>query len=93
MSRETLLQICLNVGYTHKEANSLLWDAVSETDPYTFKPKEVRTLCSECSDEFEIKMHHNGCMSRSISNYDDCPKCGERNDTWLAIQWETEEGL
>ncbi|WP_200826689.1 hypothetical protein [Marinobacterium lutimaris] len=33
-------------------------------------------------------MEHNACLSQSISNFDDCPKCGTRNDTWLAINWQ-----
>lgn len=45
-------------------------------------------LCSYCNKEFELKrVEHNGCLRASVTNFEDCPHCNKRNDTWISVKW------
>ena len=47
---------------------------------------KILKLCDNCGEEFELKdigYSHGG--TRLTSNFEDCPHCGTRNDTWIQI--------
>lgn len=49
---------------------------------------KILRLCSNCNKEFELKdVDHNVCLRSSISNFENCPHCNQRNDTWVKIEW------
>lgn len=49
---------------------------------------KILRLCSNCNQEFELKsVEHNGCLQASISNFESCPHCKKRNDTWIKVLW------
>ena len=58
-----------------------------------FKPK-IKVLCCACSQEFELKLFGEyATMRQTISNFENCPHCGERNDTWVAVEWLDKQSL
>lgn len=49
---------------------------------------EIKILCSSCSQEFPLKMFGEyAAMRQTVSNFENCPHCGDRNDTWVAVDW------
>lgn len=49
---------------------------------------KISKLCSHCNNDFDLKLiEHNGCVKASISNFEDCPHCNQRNDTWVKVEW------
>lgn len=48
----------------------------------------LERLCSSCNRSFTLKeVQHNGCMNATITNFEDCPHCGCRNDIWIKVDW------
>jgi hypothetical protein len=52
------------------------------------KKCEIERICSECSKTFILKdVQHNPNVQATFSNFEDCPHCHARNDTWVKISW------
>ncbi len=51
----------------------------------TKKNISIHTICKSCNKEFEIKQVSHVGFSEMNTAFENCPNCGERNDTWLRI--------
>lgn len=51
----------------------------------------VKKICRSCNKEYALKhIEHNANYRQSVSNFENCPHCGKRNDVWIAIDWPEE---
>lgn len=58
-----------------------------------FRPK-IKKMCNSCNKEFELKMRGEyAAMRQTISNFENCPHCGVRNDTWIMVEWLDKQSL
>jgi hypothetical protein len=55
---------------------------------FEHKKCEIERLCSSCNKAFILEdVQHNPNVQASISNFENCPHCHARNDTWVKISW------
>ena len=52
---------------------------------------KIERICSHCNEPYELRdIEHNGNIRASVSNFEDCPHCGIRNDVWIKVAWPVE---
>ena len=45
---------------------------------------EIYRICSQCNKEFKV-IKQGLAYGDIVTNFEDCPHCGTRNDIWIRI--------